>query len=151
MLQFVTGNIFEQDTVGLVNPVNCRGAMGKGLALQFKIRWPDMFNVYRENCRKGIHRPGQVVPWMADRTIRPIIFLFPTKDDWRKPSRLDYIQTGLDDLLQEIRSVHVDSISMPRLGCGEGGLDWKDVRPLIEDFAAGLPDVDIRVVSLRGE
>ena len=126
----------------LVNPVNCAGVMGKGLALQFAQRFPEILPRYRTACEKRTLRPGTVqiayARWSATKIVN-----FPTKDDWRAPSRLEWISAGLDTLAHELGPNNPRSIAFPPLGCGLGGLDWDQVRPLIEAFAAHVPHMRV--------
>ena len=138
MLAFVTGDIFAQPAAVLVNPVNCVGVMGRGLAAQFKRHYPAVFRVYRESCRDGELRPGRVL-LLPTGSARPCaIAHFPTKRHWRDPSRVEDIDAGLRHLATTIRRLRVPSIAVPPLGCGLGGLDWHTVRPLIAARLHGL-------------
>ena len=137
----VSGDIFAAEALALVNPVNTQGVMGKGLALAFKNRFPDNFRAYREACRVGQVRIGEVFP--HHRSTPPaVIFNFPTKAHWRQPSRLEYIEMGMVDLVRQIQTLGVRSIALPRLGCGLGGLDWHDVRPVVVDALVQIPGLE---------
>lgn len=146
MIRFAAGDIFAQPAVALVNPVNCVGVMGRGLALQFKRCFPDSFEPYRQACRDRILRPGRVFVWPTHRPAPRWILHFPTKRHWRDPSRLEDIDEGLRDLARAIRRHRMPSVAVPPLGCGLGGLDWTRVRPLLEAHLAGLP---CAVIALR--
>jgi len=125
-------DIFTLPVDTLVNPVNCQGAMGKGLALQFKHRFPGMNQVYRMACRNQSLRPGQCLLYETGQEKPKSIILFPTKDHWQYPSKLDYIDRGMQDLATLIHSHDIRSIAIPPLGCGLGGLDYKtEVGPLL--------------------
>lgn len=130
-----SGSILDSPAQVIVNPVNCRGVMGRGLALAFKQRYPDMFNEYARACRSGALRPGQVHAW-RDGVGRWVVN-FPTKEDWREPSRMEYLESGLTSLVQWVRDHDIASIAVPALGCGLGGLAWSEVRPRIEVAFAG--------------
>lgn len=120
--------------------------MGKGIALQFKLEWPAMFRDYEAAVRSRELRPGRVHVWRTGRDRSPrFIFNFPTKFDWRSASRLEYIDSGLADLVSKVRTLGVTSISIPALGAGNGGLDWSLVRPKIESAFSGLPEVDVQI------
>lgn len=137
------GNLLKADVDALVNTVNTKGVMGKGLALQFKKAFPEGFKEYARACKNGEVEPGQM--HIVQRLESPkFIINFPTKRDWRQPSRIEYIKDGLVDLLRQIRRLGIKSIAIPPLGCGNGGLRWSDVRPLI--IAALEPLEDLRVV-----
>lgn len=141
MVRFVTGNLFDSKAQTLVNTVNCVGVMGKGIALAFKDRFPAMFEHYRDLCERGEVQPGvltlytDTVPWVIN---------FPTKRHWRGRSRLDDIEAGLVALVRQCREWQIESLAMPALGCGHGGLNWSDVRPLIERHLGNM-DIDIEV------
>ena len=136
------GDIFDSDAVALVNPVNCVGVMGKGLALEFKKRYPENFEAYARACSSDEVFTGEMYLWSKDDMY---IFNFPTKNHWRNPSRLEYIQEGLKDLSRLVRHHHIPSIAIPRLGCGLGGLSWAVIYPLIEAEFAELPEVHVLV------
>ena len=138
MITIKHGSIFDSTAQVLVCPVNCVGVMGKGLALEFKKRWPDVYSEYREDCM-GEVRPGMA--WWHGED--PYIILAATKDHWRNPSRIEWV----DECLSGIAYVGPrcgDSIAIPQLGCGCGGLDWADVWPLYEKHLGGL-DADVEV------
>ncbi len=126
------GNLLTADVEALVNPVNTKGVMGKGLALQFKKAFPENFAEYERACRAGEVTTGRVhvVPRLASPRY---IINFPTKNHWRQPSKLDYVREGMKDLLEHIQRLGIRSVAMPPLGCGNGGLDWRVVRPVIID------------------
>ena len=108
--------------------------MGKGLALEFKCRWPSMFVSCQQACRTGECRIGHV--WICWGTL-PIIVCFPTRDSWRSPSQLSYIETGLQGMTSFILHF-IHSIAFPKLGVGNGGLAWEDVQPIMEKYLSGL-------------
>ncbi len=133
-IHYVSGDLFTSSAQVLVNPVNCEGVMGRGLAVEFKCRWPSMFVVYQEACRTGACAIGR--PWVCWSTF-PIIVCFPTKDSWRSPSQLSYIDAGLERLVEYIpRFIH--SLAFPKLGTGNGGLSWEEVQPVMERYLSGL-------------
>lgn len=141
------GDLLKQDDVdAIVNTVNCVGVMGKGIALQFKNKWPDNFVQYQAACKAGAVCPGKMMVFDAGAYAQPhFIINFPTKDHWRGNSKLSFIQDGLQDLVVQVRALGIRSIAIPPLGCGNGGLDWADVKPLIESAFVALPDVDVRL------
>lgn len=130
MLIEKSGNLFDAPVEALVNAVNCEGVMGKGLALTFKNRFPEMFTSYAETCRKGDLRPGELHCFQSPG--KPWVINFPTKDRWRNPSRLEYIESALPRLVAFVQHHGIRSIAIPALGCGLGGLKWDDVKPRIE-------------------
>ncbi len=146
------GDLLKQNDVdAIVNTVNCVGVMGKGIALQFRNRWPENFRAYAAACAACEVRPGRMLVFDTGGLIKPnFIVNFPTKDHWRGKSRIEFIRDGLVDLVAQVRRLGVRSIAMPPLGCGNGGLDWSDVRPLIEAAFGELPDVDVRLFPPAG-
>ena len=139
MITYKTGNLLDAHVVAIVNAVNTVGVMGKGIALQFKNAYPENFKVYSEAVKSGKFRLGEVlvVPVKAVGPVRFVIN-FPTKSHWRFPSRLEWIHAGLKDLRLKIEALGIRSIVLPRLGCGNGGLNWNQVRPLIEQEMGNL-------------
>lgn len=129
MIKYVVGDILASRAQALVNPVNLRGAMGKGLALRFKDTFPGLFQAYTIDIVDGKIAIGSPTIWKGPEKW---IVNFPTKDDWRKPSKYDYIEKGLVGLLSKLDEWGVLSLAMPALGCGLGSLDWKIVKPMIE-------------------
>ncbi|WP_227340319.1 macro domain-containing protein [Sphingopyxis sp. P8] len=115
----------------LVNTVNCVGVMGKGLAREFKGREPSMFTRYKEICDRSQLQPGKLWLW---RGVSNWVLNFPTKVHWRNPSRIEWIEEGLQKFVDTYEDLKIREISFPRLGCGNGNLDWEDVKPLMEHF-----------------
>lgn len=136
MIEFRRGDIFASEAEGLVDPVNCVGTHGAGLALAFKKRFPGAIRAFNKACRIGDVEPGVVLNEHIGGG-RFILFL-PTKDHWRDPSELDYIERGLADLVDVVEDLQLCSVAIPALGCGCGGLAWNDVKPLIEAAAAKM-------------
>ncbi len=151
MFHLTRGNLLAAEAEALVNTVNCVGVMGKGIALQFKQAYPENFWAYEQACKKKLVQPGKmlVVPTIGVGNPKYIIN-FPTKVHWKGKSRLDYIETGLDALIDEIQQRGIQSIAVPPLGCGNGGLDWRDVEPLIQAAFATVPDVQALVYEPEG-
>lgn len=144
MIRFKLGNILTEDVEALVNTVNCVGVMGRGIALQFKKAYPDNFRAYAKACKLQQVRLGHMFVYETDTITNPRhIVNFPTKKHWRDGSRLSYIETGLDDLVRVIKEHDIHSIAIPPLGSGLGGLDWIDVRSLIENRLRDLADLQI--------
>lgn len=152
MIELTRGDLLKQDDVdAIVNTVNCVGVMGKGIALQFKNKWPANFAAYAVACKAGEVRPGRMFVFDSGGLVKPnYIINFPTKDHWRGASKLEYVREGLVDLVEQVRRLGIRSIAVPPLGCGNGGLDWSDVRPLIEHAFGALPDVKVRLFEPAG-
>ena len=151
-LKITQGDLLRQDDVdAIVNTVNCVGVMGKGIALQFKNKWPENYGPYRAACDAGQVRPGKMFVFDAGAYAQPhFIINFPTKDDWRSKSKISFIEEGLKDLIVQVKRLGIKSIAVPPLGCGNGGLDWNDVRPLIEQSFSSLPQVEVRLFEPAG-
>jgi len=146
MLTEEHGNLLEAPADALVNTVNTVGIMGKGLALQFKQAYPGNFRAYESACRHGEVRLGKMFTYETGQLDKPqFVINFPTKGHWRSKSKLADIKTGLASLRDVIRDRHIGSIAIPPLGCGNGGLDWSDVRPLIVEALGDLPGVRVMV------
>ena len=135
MIIYSNGNIFDQDVEAIVNPVNCKGVMGAGLAKQVKERYPFVFKQYVAACREGELSPGhlQVVYNRSSSPSPKYIINFATKDDWVDPSCLEYIESGIRRLEMAIRYKGIRTIAIPALGCGLGQLSWRVVKPIMED------------------
>lgn len=151
-IQSQTGDLLKQpDVDAIVNTVNCVGVMGKGIALQFKNKWPANFSAYASACKAGRVRLGTMFIYDAGAFVTPhFIINFPTKDHWRGKSTLDFIHDGLVDLVAQIQRLNIKSIAIPPLGCGNGGLDWDVVRPMIVDAFKVLPDVTVYLFEPTG-
>lgn len=146
MIHEVTGNLLKADTEALVNTVNIEGVMGKGLALQFKKAYPEMFKEYAKLCKAGLIQIGQVHVFERKELLNPrYIINFPTKKHWREKAKLEYVEQGLRSLVQEIKIRNIKSIAIPALGAGLGGLEWQRVQPLIQMAFVQLPDVEVFV------
>lgn len=151
MIELTQGDLLAADADALVNTVNCEGFMGRGVALQFKKRWPENFRAYEAACRRGEVKPGRMLVFATGRLVPPrFIINFPTKRLWRNKSRIEDIEAGLAALVEEIRARGIRSIALPPLGSGLGGLDWRDVRPRIEKALGALPDVRVLLFEPRG-
>jgi len=146
------GNIFDSTADALVNPVNCVGVMGAGLALQFKKRYPINFEHYKRVCLHKQLRPGKMLVGRFDDSCVPngtrLIINFPTKDHFRDNCQISYIKLGLENLIYVIKNHQIKSIAVPPLGCGLGGLNWDDVKPLIETAFAEFDDMTDMIVEI---
>lgn len=149
MISYISKNILESEAEALVNTVNTVGIMGKGIALQFKEKFLLNFKLYQKACKAGEVRPGKMFVTATGYLTNPkYIINFPTKTDWRSHSRLEYISEGLDDLISIIKEKNIKSVVLPPLGCGNGGLDWNIVKPLIEKKLRALSDsINIGVIE----
>ena len=144
MIRPGTGNLLHASVDALVNAVNCVGAMGKGIALQFKKAWPAMFRDYQAAAKADQVVPGRIHVWPTGALTAPHYVLnFPTKRHWRNRSRVADIEAGLVDLVARIRELGIGSVAVPPLGAGHGGLPWDQVRPLIVQAMGDLDGVDV--------
>lgn len=144
MVEYKRGNLLEADAEALVNTVNCVGVMGKGIALQFKEQFPENFKRYADACKRKELEPGKLLV-TTEHTVSgdKTIINFPTKTEWYRKSSYKYIEAGLVALAELIQRTGIRSMALPPLGCGHGGLDWKKVRPMIEQH---LGHLGVRVV-----
>jgi len=151
-MKFLQGNLLDAPTEAVVNTVNTVGVMGKGIALMFKEAFPDNTRAYEDACKRKEVVTGHmfVTENLALHGPRWVIN-FPTKRHWRQPSKMEWIVDGLQDLRRVIVEKHIRSVAVPPLGCGNGGLDWDDVRPAIEQALGDLPDVDVQVFEPTGK
>ena len=144
MIRYMTGDILRCEADALVNTVNCVGVMGRGIALQFKKAFPSNFDDYKKACDRGEVIPGKMFITERNALTTPrFIINFPTKRHWRGKSRIEDIESGLVDLRQQIESRGIQSIAIPPLGSGLGGLNWPDVRKRIE---AALTGTDAEII-----
>ncbi|GIJ19798.1 type II toxin-antitoxin system antitoxin DNA ADP-ribosyl glycohydrolase DarG [Micromonospora lutea] len=145
------GNLLTADAEALVNTVNTVGVMGKGIALQFKRAYPANYAAYRAACAANRVKLGEMFVFDSARLgYRRYVINFPTKGHWRADSKLSDIQAGLADLVRVVRERRITSVAIPALGCGNGGLDWDEVRPAIEHAFAALPDVQVLLFPPEG-
>lgn len=134
MIEITRGDILKADVDALVNTVNCVGVMGKGIALQFKKAYPDNFKAYQHACNTHQVITGKMFVYPTGQLFGvKYIINFPTKQHWKSPSKVEYIQAGLQDLINVIRANDIKSIAIPPLGCGNGGLDWGCIYELISE------------------
>ena len=146
MITFKTGNILVEDAEAIVNTVNCVGVMGRGIALQFKRVFPENFSAYARACKREEVVPGKMFIFETGELTNPrYIINFPTKRHWKGKSRIEDIEAGLSALAADIRVRQIQSIAVPPLGCGLGGLDWGLVRSRIEATLGQLRDVAVIV------
>lgn len=144
MIEYRKGDIFESDAEALVNPINCEGKMGKGLAYQFKKRFPLNNKEYEKKCFEKKITIGGDLFYLKENS--KIIINFPTKDGWRENSKIQYIQVGLEKLYEVLISEKIQSIAIPPIGAGNGKLDWGLVKNEIEKFSLKLHDKNIKII-----
>jgi len=144
MITYRQGNLLEADVDAVVNTVNTVGVMGKGIALMFKERYPGLFKIYAAACKAKQVQVGQMLVTATNELDGPRwVIHFPTKEHWRNPSRMEWIDSGLKDLARVIREKQIRSIALPPLGCGNGGLDWDEVRLRIETALGGIEGLEV--------
>ena len=146
-IKYQKGDIFESHAQVIVNTVNCKGAMGRGLALSFKERYPAMFAVYQQECKSGKLRIGRPTLYQGST---PWILNFPTKYHWRLPSKLEYIEKGLEFLVANYKKAGIKSIAFPKLGTQNGKLSWDEVGPLMAKYLSQL-DIDVYIYIAEGD
>ncbi len=141
MIRYIEGDIFKSPAQVIVNTVNTVGVMGKGIALEFKKRYPDMFQAYRDICdRRKLKTGSLMLYYEPDHWV----LLFPTKENWRNPSRMEYIEAGLAKFCRTYAEKGITSVAFPKLGCGNGELNWSEVQPVMEKYLKDLP-IDIYI------
>jgi O-acetyl-ADP-ribose deacetylase (regulator of RNase III) len=151
MLQLVKGDIVKADAEALVNTVNCVGVMGRGIALQFRKAFPENFKAYKSACDKKQLHPGKMFIYDLNRFENPrYVINFPTKRHWKGKSKIEDIESGLKALVREVSTRNIRSIAIPPLGCGLGGLNWKQVKHIIEKSFHALADVHVLLYEPAG-
>jgi O-acetyl-ADP-ribose deacetylase (regulator of RNase III) len=151
MITSLRGNLIEADAEALVNSVNTVGVMGKGIALQFRQAFPENYRQYASACKLGLVNPGEMFVVRTGKLTNPkFIINFPTKRHWKHNSRMSDIESGLVDLVAQVRQLELRSIALPPLGCGNGGLDWTEVRPRIVKAFEGLPHIQVQLFEPVG-
>lgn len=146
-LAYRHGDLFDSTAQVLVNPVNCKGHMGKGLALAFKHRYPSMFASYQQECREGKLRIGHPTLYQAST---PWILNFPTKEHWRDNSKREYLEEGLRYVVAHYKELGITSIAFPKLGAGLGTLPWEMVGPLMVNYLSQL-DMDVEIYITQAD
>lgn len=148
-VKFVYGDLFSDPADALVNPVNCVGVMGAGLALAFRERYPRYYAAYAECCRRGAIKPGSVHLYPTRMAQPKYLISFPTKRHWRERSRMEDIESGLKALRHALADgkINIRSVAVPALGAGLGGLEWPRIKKRIEAVLSEIPGVDVRVYA----
>lgn len=139
-----TGDLFTTEATALAHGVNTAGLMGAGIAVKFKHAYPLMYKVYRHACKTGVLVPGEVLAWTEGSHT---VYNIASQDKPGKHARLEWFESGLRDTLEMAAREGTDVLAMPRIGCGIGGLDWVDVRDIVEHYAEAQ-SVDVEVWSL---
>jgi uncharacterized protein YwgA/O-acetyl-ADP-ribose deacetylase (regulator of RNase III) len=147
MVKVLIGNLFESKAQTLVNTVNCVGVMGKGVALEFKKHFPEMFEDYEKRCKRHEVKLGR--PYLFKRLVPPWILNFPTKDHWRSVASLEAIVEGLRYLIQHYKEWEITSMAVPPLGCGQGQLEWRIVGPTLYRYLSKM-DITIELYAPYG-
>ena len=137
MITYIVGDLMQSPAQVLVNTVNTVGVMGKGIAKDYKKIYPEMFKRYQELCENNLFNVGQL--WLY-KTPHKWVLNFPTKKHWRQPSKIEYIEAGLEKFVKTYTEKRITSIAFPMLGCGNGELDWNNqVKPQMEKYLKNLP------------
>ncbi len=152
MIEYTTAPILESDADALIVPVNTVGVMGAGLAKVFARQWPELAREYTIKCVQGYLGVGTLFFWAIPAAKGPprYVVCVPTKRNWRDPSRIEYVETGLRLFAELYDAFEIASASFPQLGCGLGGLAWNQVKPRMEQYLAGLP-IPVRVHRVKGD
>ena len=144
----IHGDIFKSKMQTIVNTVNCFGIMGKGIALEFKNRYPEMFEIYQKQCNEKIIKPGILYLYKKSN---PWILNFPTKNHWRNPSKLEYIKLGLEKFSDSYKSKGIHSVAFPKLGTQNGGLNWEEVKTLMYEYLLPLKNLEVEIYHYLNE
>jgi O-acetyl-ADP-ribose deacetylase (regulator of RNase III) len=150
MIEYKQGNLLEEHIEALVNTVNCVGVMGKGIALQFKQAFPENFQQYKKACDAKEVQPGRMFTTFTGKLFPKYIINFPTKRHWKGKSKIEDIRSGLQALVKEVKQLDIKTIAIPPLGCGNGGLDWVQVKSIIVDAFTELPGVRVVIFEPAG-
>ena len=142
-----SADIFQSQAQAIVNPVNCVGIMGKGLALAFKKKYPRNFQAYADACAGGRLQPGGLYVTETGLQSPQYIVNLATKAHWRDPSRISWVTQGFESLLAWASQHEVESIACPAIGCGEGGLPWDQVHAALVEIARRYPDIDVELIA----
>jgi len=138
----IKGNLFNSKAMAIVNTVNCVGAMGKGIALDFKLRYPEMFKEYQRICFQHLLKPGQILPYKKSS---PIILNFAIKDDWKDPSKVEWIEETLQKFADNYKKLGITSIAFPWMGAMNGGIPIETIQRLMRKYLSNLDGIDVEV------
>lgn len=138
----ISGNIFNTKAMVVVSTVNCVGVMGKGIALDFKLRYPEMFKEYQKRCFKHILKPGQILPYTKSS---PIILKFAIKDDWKDPSKIEWVEETLQKFVDTYKKLGISSVAFPWMGAMNGGIPLETIKSLTRKYLSALNDLDVEV------
>lgn len=144
-IKVIEGNMFSTQCSTVVNTVNCIGVMGAGVALEFKHRYPDMFDQYVKLCRQGQIDIGKLWLYKPQNKNRRWVLNFPTKFDWKHPSKIEYLERGLEKFLSTYREKGIESIAWPLLGASNGGIDPSVSRDIMIDYLSEASDIQIEI------
>lgn len=136
--------MFDSQAQTLVNTVNCVGVMGKGVALEFRRRFPAMYESYQAVCRSRLLKPGQILPY---RQSEPWVLNLAVKNDWKRPSRLEWVESCLSKFQSRYETLNITSVAFPWIGAMNGGLPWEQVHALMRRYLQNLPNIDVEVVE----
>lgn len=150
MISYTQGDLLKDESEAIVNTVNCVGVMGRGIALQFRNAFPENYKAYAKACKQELVQPGQMFVTETGEFTPRYTVNFPTKRHWRGKSRVEDVESGLEALVELVREKQIRSIAIPPLGSGLGGLDWKEVKPLIESAFAEMEDVNVVIYEPGG-
>lgn len=142
VIKELNSSIFDSTCQTLVNTVNCVGVMGRGLALEFKRRFPEMYLCYHRQCSLGLLRPGKLLLYKESN---PWVLNFPTKNHWKYPSKIIYIEEGLSEFVNTYLKLGITSIAFPELGTSAGRLQWKDVSRIMYNYLEPLKNLQIEI------
>lgn len=149
MIKYTEGDILLAKVDAIINPVNTFGVMGAGLALQFKTKFPDNYQAYKIACDESRIKTGKIFLYELKTKKPKYIINFPTKNHWKDPSKIEYIRDGLENLIEEIQCLNINSIAIPALGCGLGGLKWDVVKPMIHNTFVNLHDLEVYIYNIK--
>lgn len=138
----LSGNIFNSKADALVNTVNCVGVMGKGVALEFRRRYPEMFEAYKTICKKHALQPGQILPYTKKT---PWVLNFAIKNDWKNPSKIEWIECCLDKFVKNYQRMGIKSAAFPWMGAMNGGISLDQIKKITRTYLSNIPDISIEV------